>query len=550
MPVIANRCNNALLVEPRARKARPRSAYDLHVGRMSLRDIARLLAVAVPSLTLASIVVGVLQDVLGVPNPSAVYLVAVVVTAYVSGSTGAILVSIAAFLLYDFFFTDPRFTFTIDQPGEWVGVVLLLFVGVVVGQLAAVQRSRTELARAREREAHALFRLSRALATRVTTTKVLPELAEILRAETRMSRVWIALGADDATERVAAVSGEGGRPAVPGAVSILRRMPGDEPARWVRLRLPTPRAKTGPEFEAYRVRIEAGGVAYGSVWAHRPRGLAVPDRTETRLLAAAADQLGQALAHDHLEAEAQAAEIARQGDALKSALLQSVSHDLRTPLATIRAAAGTLRPRSALSAADQEESVDAIDREVEYLNRLVTNLLDLSRIEAGALRAERDVFELDDLVGRTVDRLRTRLAGHPLEIELDAPSVEVDPIFVDEAVTNALENVIKYTPADAAIRVGASLLAGEPFVRLTIEDGGPGVPEEHLPRVFEKFYRVPSARRSSRSGTGIGLAVVRGLVDAMGGRVAARRSALGGLALDLDLPLAAVPMESPEVRRP
>ena len=123
-----------------------------------------------------------------------------------------------------------------------------------------------------------------------------------------------------------------------------------------------------------------------------------PDRTETRLLAAAADQIGQALAHDRLAADARAAEIARQSDALKSALLQSVSHDLRTPLATIRAAAGTLRPGSGLSAEDQQESADAIDREVEYLNRLVTNLLDLSRIEAGALLAERDVFELDDLV--------------------------------------------------------------------------------------------------------------------------------------------------------
>src|SRR5207342_2817955 len=112
--------------------------------------------------------------------------------------------------------------------------------------------------------------------------------------------------------------------------------------------------------------------------------------------------------------------IARQSDALKSALLQSVSHDLRTPLATIRAAAGTLRPGSGLSAHDQQESSDAIDREVEYLDRLVTNLLDLSRIEAGALRAERDPYELDDLVGQTVERLRVRLGDRPLEMGLDA----------------------------------------------------------------------------------------------------------------------------------
>jgi two-component system sensor histidine kinase KdpD len=219
-----------------------------------------------------------------------------------------------------------------------------------------------------------------------------------------------------------------------------------------------------------------------------------------------------------------------------------VSHDLRTPLATIRAAAGTLRPGSGLSAEDQQESADAIDREVEYLNRLVTNLLDLSRIEAGALRADRDVFELDDLVGQTIERLRARIGTRPLTIELAAPPVEVDPVLLDEAVTNALENAIKYAPPEAAIRVRAGALPGEPArIRLTVEDAGPGVPDQALPRVFEKFYRVPGVAGGSRSGTGIGLAVVRGLVEAMGGTVAARRSDLGGLAIDIDLVRAAAP---------
>jgi two-component system sensor histidine kinase KdpD len=247
--------------------------------------------------------------------------------------------------------------------------------------------------------------------------------------------------------------------------------------------------------------------------------------------------VGQALHQDRLGAEAQAADVARQADALKSALLQSVSHDLRTPLATIRAAAGTLRPDSRLSEEDRAESADAIDREVEYLNRLVTNLLDLSRIEAGALRAETDVFELDDLIGRVLERLHTRLAGRPLQVELGGPPVRVDPVFVDEAVTNAIENALKYTPGGTAIRVAARPV-DEGFVRLSIEDAGPGVPEDALPRLFEKFYRVPGGPGGSRSGTGIGLAVVQGLIEATGGRAGARRSDLGGLAIDLDLPIA------------
>jgi two-component system sensor histidine kinase KdpD len=265
----------------------------------------------------------------------------------------------------------------------------------------------------------------------------------------------------------------------------------------------------------------------------------MPDRTETRLLAATADQLGQALHQDRLADEARAADIARQGEALMSALLQSVSHDLRTPLATIRAAAGTLRPGYGLTEEDQLESTDAIDREVEYLNRLVTNLLDLSRIEAGALRADRDVFELDDLVGRTLERIGPRLGDRPLDVALASSPVDVDPVFLDEAVTNALENAIKYTAGGTPIRVAASD-AADGFVRLTIEDGGPGVPDAALPRLFDKFYRVPGGPGGSRSGTGIGLAVVRGLVEATGGHVTARRSELGGLAIDFELPRARV----------
>ncbi|HEX5149771.1 MAG TPA: DUF4118 domain-containing protein, partial [Candidatus Limnocylindrales bacterium] len=377
--------------------------------RIDRRQLGILIAVAASSLGVATITVGLLEAYAAVPNASIVYLAAVVATAIAAGLPGAVVASVASFLLYDFLFTEPYHTLVIKDPGEWLSVILLLSVGIVVGQLAALQRSRTELARAREREARTLFQVSRELATRETTMAVLPIIVRTLRSETDMTRVWISLGADDASERVAADTDAAARPTMPGIQHVLRRMPDDEPARWVRLHQPTARPRAATDIEAYRVRIAAGRSTFGSIWALRERAGGRPDQTKTRLLAAAADQIGQALAHDRLAAESQAAEIARQSDALKSALLQSVSHDLRTPLATIRAAAGTLRPGASLTVEDQRESADAIDREVEYLNRLVTNLLDLSRIEAGAIRAERDVFELDDLVGQTLERLRPRL---------------------------------------------------------------------------------------------------------------------------------------------
>ncbi len=515
-----------------------------------------MLGVAIPSLAGATLVVGLLETYLQIPNASVVYLVAVVASAIVSGTLGAVVTALASFVLYDFFFTEPRLTFTIRHPEEWLSLLLLLFVGIVVGELAALERSRADVAREREREASALFRLSRDLATRSATAEVLPVLARSLAAETRMARTWISLGADDASERVAADSQDSPRPPSPSMYAVLHQ-PNDSSPEWVRVHQQTrTRRRTDPREsdrqETYRVRIVAGSSAMGSVWSVRRRSDGEPDATETRLLAAAADQIGQVLAHDRLADAAATAEIARQGDALKSALLQSVSHDLRTPLATIRAAAGTLRPGSRLSERDRRESLDAIEREVEYLNRLVTNLLELSRIEAGVLHAEHEIFELDDVAGRTIERLRPRLRDHPLEVSIEAGPVRVDPVLLDDSLTNVLDNVIKYTPPNAPIRICTSEPEGDSIIRLTVEDGGPGVPPQALPRLFDKFYRVPSKERPSRSGTGIGLAVVRGLVEASGGRVSARRSSLGGLAIDIDLPrakMAAVPADLPGVPR-
>jgi two-component system sensor histidine kinase KdpD len=512
-------------------------SYHRAVPRIDPRDLGRAVLLAAATLVIATLAVAFLESVVGLSDASALFIVVVVVNAFLSGTLGAVIAATGAFVVYDFYFTEPVGSLTIADPAIWLDLALLLFVGIVVGQLVALLRARADEASAREREAQALFRLSRALATRSSTLEALPSVATMLRDDTRATRVWVSFGSDDASERVAADTGGDVPPVAPAIVNVLGRASGDEPAGWMRVHRPAGRARTADGTETYRARMTVADRAYGSVWSTRPRRLGDPDRTETRLLAAAADQLAQALAHDRLAAESQAAEIARQSDALKSALLQSVSHDLRTPLATIRAAAGTLQPGSGLTPDEQRESADAIDREVEYLDRLVTNLLDLSRIEAGALRAERDVYELDDLVGRTLERLSRRIGDRPLDTDLAGPPVDVDPVFLDEAVTNVVENALKYSPSDSRLRITARA-SGDGFVRLTIEDAGPGVPDATLPRLFEKFYRVPGRSGGSRSGTGVGLAVVRGLIEATGGRVSARHGELGGLAIDLDLPRA------------
>jgi two-component system sensor histidine kinase KdpD len=511
-----------------------------------VRRLGPAVTVAVLSLLVATLAVAYLQDGLGVPNPSSVYLVAVVLTALVAGTMGAIATSVAAFLLYNYFFTEPRHTFAMSDSGVWLSVVVLLFVGIVVGQLAASMRSRAETGRAREREARALFRLSRALATRSSTGAALPEIAAILGSETQMERVRIALSAGTA-ERVVAGHGHTADDAnghfepelESSLVNVLQRTPGDEPARWVRVHRPTGQAKAA-HFQTFRVRIEVADSDLGSIWASRPRALRSPDRTETRLLSAAADQIGQALLQDRFAAESRAAEVARQSDALKSALLQSVSHDLRSPLATIRAAAGTLRSDSLEPAA--REGVEAIEREAEYLNRVVTNLLDLSRIEAGAVRIEIEAIELEDVLTRSIERLRPGLNGRQVNVRLEAPPVAADPVLLDQTFTNILENVVRHTPERTEVSISAGQLEDD-YVRITIEDAGPGVARDALPRLFDKFYRAPTVGTSGRVGTGIGLAVVRGFVEAVGGNVTARASGLGGLAVDVDLRRADVPAQ-------
>ena len=514
--------------------------------RSTVARLGRVAGVMAASLALATIAIWFLESWVGIDNASIVYLVAVAATAVLAGTPGAVGASIGAFILYDFFFVEPRFTLTIHDPQEWLNVLLLLFVAILVGQLAATQRRQTETAREREREALALFRVSRALTTRSSASEAAKPVLEGLVAETVASRAWVEITGADGADRIT-VDTDGARPRpAPATVFVLRRTDGDAPAEWTQVHVgrgPSTRsAASDGDAALHKVVMEAAGRRVGALWAVVPKDEGRPGRTDTRLLAAVADQLAQAVEADRLAAESRAAAVARESDRVKTALLETVSHDLRTPLAAIRAAAGTLMDRTV--ELDRDERLAAavtIDQDAERLNRIVTNLLDLSRVEGGALKPQLDGYDLRDLAETAVDRARPRLGARSVEVALgDSPPVRVDPTFLDQILDNLFENIVRYTPPEAPVAVSAGP-GPDGFVRLSVEDGGSGVPDEAVPRLFDKFYRVSRRGPAARAGSGIGMAVVRGFAEAMGGSVTARRSGLGGLAIDLDLPVAADP---------
>jgi two-component system sensor histidine kinase KdpD len=424
--------------------------------------------------------------------------------------------------------------------------LLFLAVAVAIGRLAGLEAARTEEAADRAREAQALFRISRSLATSRDLAGAANSVLAELRASGTMDRIWLGLGPTTSDERIVAdTAGEAPLP-VPMFQVVLQRSPGDEPTRWVRTHVgAAPRRGPGRGGQAgatvHRVRVEVGGETLGSLWALRSEGERAPERSETRLLSAAADQLGQAVRRDGLVAEALEAEVARRSDALKTALLDSVSHDLRTPLATIRAAAGSLLDAGvAWSPTERADALRSIDAEAARMSHLVRDLLDLSRIEGGALRPELEPHDLDEMIARVVRRTPT---SKPIELGLpgDLPPLLVDDTYLDEILTNVVENAVRY--GGESIRIRAVIVGDASGVEIVVEDDGRGVPEADLGHLFEKFYRVRRPGEGARHGMGIGLTVAQGMARAMGGRIVAGRSQLGGLAMRIHLPATSLPPE-------
>lgn len=500
-------------------------------------------AIVLGALAAATGAVFVVEDRTGVADASTIYLLAVALVAYLRGSWAAVWAALGAFLTYNFLFIDPRYTFRVAEPQEILTLVILLAVGIGIARLTGLQRDHAQRSEQREREARSLFAIGEVIVRAPRVRDAFPHLVQELATAAGMQRLWIGVGPTRALEQILGDSQAGEPSATGGPHWILRRSPDAQP-RWVRVSPPGPGQGGREDRPAlFRAELLDGEEVVGSLWATRDHARGQPREEETRLLANATDQIGQALIRDRLSTQTTELEVARRSEELKAALLDSVSHDLRTPLATIRATAGTLAdPALELAVPDRRAMAAEIDAEADRLSRLVGELLDMSRIEGGALRPHLEATPVGDVVRPALERARQSLGRRRIEVAIDddLPAVAVDQVLADQAIGNLIENVARHSAADAALRISASE-DGESRVRLRIEDGGPGVPTEAIAHLFDKFYRVPGRRDSSRRGTGLGLALVRGLVEGMGGSVQASASELGGLAIELLLPVAPDP---------
>jgi len=407
-------------------------------------------------------------------------------------------------------------------------------VAVVISGLTQRVRDQAGAARYREQRTESLYALTRDLAATRATANLARVAVRHLREMFDARVALILAGADDRLALVA-VDGVDDAAFVPdekemGVVDWVWAH--DKAAGLATDTLPSAAALYVPLREA-RGRVGVLGVAPKD----RKRFV---DPEQRALLEVFAAQVASALERARLADEGQKAQLQMEAERLRSSLLSSVSHDLRTPLAVITGAASALlQPEPALAPGARRDLLETISEEAQRLNRLVRNLLDMTRIASGAIHVAREWQPLEEVVGAAIGRMDDALRGRRLDVELpaDLPLVPIDAVLIEQVLINLLENAAKYTPAGSAIVLSAR--PEPPGVVVEVADRGPGIPPGQVDKIFEKFYRLP--REGAGGGAGLGLAICRGIVEAHGGRIWVENRDGGGAIFRFTLPIEGSP---------
>jgi len=462
--------------------------------------VAALLSLG--AVALASGAVFALEPVAPVLSLGVLYLFAVLPVAAIWGLPFAIPVSIVSMLAFNWLFLPPTHTLRLADSENWVALAVYLGTAISVSGLSARARRRADEAEQRRREAMLAADISSLL---LEGEEVEPCLETIAMRAARLLR------------------------AAHGRIDL------------------DPAAGTDPGDEA--IELRAGDRVVGHMFLGATER--VDPEVTARVGAMIASLLATALDRERMAGEARASEARRQqvaleaealrrSDAVKTAVLRSVSHDLRSPITAIMTAGEVLSDMGeSLSGTDRDELVTSILVQVRRLERLVANLLELSRLEAGAAMPRRELWTIDGLVARVLDVVDEGNDRIDVDLAADASSVEVDPAQIERALVNVLENAVKFSPPDARIVLRATVTNEEVVVRVT--DSGPGIPARERQRVFEPFVHASGV--DGDRGSGLGLAIARGFVDLNGGRLWVEEAPGGGSTFVMTLPAVALPAE-------
>jgi len=510
--------------------------------RLAFADTAKGFAWAAAGTLAATAVFWLFRFSLDKGQASLLYLPVVIACALRFGFAPALAGAVLSFLCWNFFFLPPFYTLGIENPRDWLSLVIFLIAAMTTAWLASEARRQTEAAQTREHETRTLYEASEAISTEVESARLLPALAEQIVQACRATRcVVLRRTGSGALLPVATAPAE---PISPESLRLIAQLSqaaadhyqvvgfGATRYLWEKAlqgMAPDSREPKGAEIGVY-VPLRAQGALVGALHV----GPRVDGRQFTgqdqHLILALANHAAVVIARQTLADEAAQAAALREADTLKDALLSLVSHELRTPLAAIKAAASGLRSRGAVwPEAARAEAVQTIDVETDRLTTLVSNLLDLSRLEAGAWNPSKDWCDLLEIIGTALDRLPEPDADRvQVTAGNDLPLVRADYVQIALVLTNLLGNAAKYTSAGSPIYLSLSPMeATLPAVRVDVRDFGEGVTPGDEEAVFTRFHRSARHVGGTVHGTGLGLALCRAIIRAHGGRIWARNAPRG-----------------------
>jgi two-component system sensor histidine kinase KdpD len=479
---------------------------------------------AIGLVILATIIGKIIHSSLEPVNLVMIYLVCTVVAAVFLGRGPALLTSFLGVLAYDFFLVPPFFTFAVSDTQYFITFIGLLLVSIVVSSLTARLHEQAEAAIQREAHTFSLFTLGREL----TSATDLHQVADIVISH--ISQVFgrdaVIFLPENGLLKIFATTTEYS-PDMDDMAVASWAFEHDQPAGLGTDTLPAASLRCQP------LKTARGQIGVIGIHPKEDGKILSPDQRQT--FNAFANQAALAVERAILAEQAQQAELLQATEKLQTALLNSISHDLRTPLVSITGALSSLREESLnINPEDRDSLLETAYSEAERLNRLVGNLLNMTRLEANAIYLRLELCDIQDAIGAVLDQLEERIGKKPIVINIPEglPLVSLDFTLFGQALLNVIDNAVKYSPNDTQIDIEVRQTENE--ICIQIGDRGIGIPEEDLERVFDKFYRV--SRPESVKGTGLGLAICKGIIEIHGGRINASNRPGGGTLITINLP--------------